>query len=277
MDEQQFDRLARAVAARRTRRDAMRGLAGAVAALVALARGTGAVAQQGSVPIGGICYHSSQCRDDGDFGPVFCDDNGFAYDGDFNCCRYEGGYCGEFDENCCGGLSCIDAHCSSGSYYRNPGEQCWTEDQCRAASGAWYCADNGFEYDGPLNCCAAEADRCAIDEHCCGLANCIGGLCGYYGPGPGVGLPLGAPCTSSFQCNGGGYGVECLGSFTGPGMTCCLINGQGCGTDSDCCGTDLCIYQSYQAGGRCVQFYGGQCLSDDGCDGSLACIQGYCR
>jgi hypothetical protein len=104
MDEQRFDRLARTVGSRRTRRDAIRWLGGSMAALLALVRGESAAAQ-GTIQLGGACYDSSQCRSDGS-GPVYCDDNGYAYDGPLNCCRYEGGYCGENHENCCGQLEC---------------------------------------------------------------------------------------------------------------------------------------------------------------------------
>ena len=104
MDEQRFDRLARTVGGRRTRREALRWLGGSMAAVIALMRGesTGA---QGTIPLGGACYDSGQCRSDG-VGPVYCDDNGYDYDGPLNCCRYEGGFCGENHENCCGQLEC---------------------------------------------------------------------------------------------------------------------------------------------------------------------------
>ena len=105
VDEQRFDRLARTVGGQRTRREAMRWLAGSMAAVVALVRG-GSAAAHASVQLGGACYDSSQCRDDGGFGPVYCDENGYDYDGPLNCCRYEGGYCGENHENCCGQLEC---------------------------------------------------------------------------------------------------------------------------------------------------------------------------
>lgn len=31
-----------------------------------------------------------------------------------------------------------------------------------------YCADNGFRYDGSLNCCRGRGGSCERDEHCCG-------------------------------------------------------------------------------------------------------------
>jgi hypothetical protein len=34
-----------------------------------------------------------------------------------------------------------------------PGEPCRDSSQCFAADARLVCADNGFAYDGPLNCC----------------------------------------------------------------------------------------------------------------------------
>jgi hypothetical protein len=271
MDPDRFDHLTRTVA-RRSRREALRALAGAAAALLAITRRS-AQAMQATVPIGGVCYHSSQCRDDGGFGPVYCDDNGFTYDGDFNCCRYEGGFCGELDENCCGTLVCLDAHCTDVSYYRGAGEPCSSADQCRAASGALYCADNGFGYTA---CCAAEGDRCASDDGCCGYLGCYGGFCGYAGPLPGEALPIGAICSYAMQCSGGGYYADCAFNSAGGGPRCCLINGQGCSSDLDCCGLDVCVDSGFGAGPRCVQFPGGPCLFDDGCTAGYICLDGRC-
>ena len=43
------------------------------------------------------------------------------------------------------------------------------------------CAWNGFDYDGDLNCCTYEGNRCGFDEACCGMASCIGGFCSSVG------------------------------------------------------------------------------------------------
>src|SRR5688500_9685954 len=55
---------------------------------------------------------------------------------------------------------------------RTAGDACWDSDQCLAADAPLVCADNGFAYDGPLNCCTYEGSRCGADEHCCGTAYC---------------------------------------------------------------------------------------------------------
>src|SRR5215217_8369999 len=150
VDEQHFDRLAQTVAGQRTRREAMIWLGGSIAALVAFVRGERAAAQA-TIQLGGACYDSSLCRSDGS-GPVFCADNGYDYDGPLNCCRYEGGFCGENHENCCGQL------------------ECWNGGYCTNVS------------------VSPRPDP---------------------GPGPRYGLPLGASCSDTSECNGGGYGVLC--------------------------------------------------------------------
>jgi hypothetical protein len=59
------------------------------------------------------------------------------------------------------------------------GGACYDTGQCSQAGdlGFAYCADNGFAYDGPLNCSAFYGDRCATDEGCCGYLSCSGGIC----------------------------------------------------------------------------------------------------
>src|SRR5215211_8797748 len=52
VDEQRFDRLARTVGGRRTRREALRWLGGSMAAVIALMRGESAAAQA-TIPLGG--------------------------------------------------------------------------------------------------------------------------------------------------------------------------------------------------------------------------------
>lgn len=154
------------------------------------------------------------------------------------------------------------------------GGACTSDSQCFAASPGLICADNGFTYDGARNCCAPDGGRCQFDEHCRGRSGCFDGVCGYYGPEPAAGAPLGARCANTSACARGGDGVICAGSFTAAGMFCCLTNGQSCASDNDCCFTDRCLNQGGTR--RCVQFYGGQCLNDEGCDGDLVCFNTSC-
>jgi hypothetical protein len=58
-----------------------------------------------------------------------------------------------------------------------PGEPCRTNGQCLGADAPLVCAWNGFDYDGELNCCTYEGNRCGFDEACCGLATCRAGRC----------------------------------------------------------------------------------------------------
>ena len=54
---------------------------------------------------------------------------------------------------------------------------CFDSSQCVAADAPLICADNGFTFDGPLNCCTYEGSRCGFDAACCGAAACVNGYC----------------------------------------------------------------------------------------------------
>jgi hypothetical protein len=62
-----------------------------------------------------------------------------------------------------------------------PGDPCRHDDQCLGADAPLVCAWNGFGYDGGLNCCTYEGNRCGSNEACCGVASCIGGYCSSAG------------------------------------------------------------------------------------------------
>ena len=50
----------------------------------------------------------------------------------------------------------------------------------RSSRQAVYCADNGFRYDGVLNCCRYGGGSCQRDEHCCGSRHfCRNKVCIY--------------------------------------------------------------------------------------------------
>jgi hypothetical protein len=105
----QFDVIARTLAVESSRRGALRGAAVVAAALLAALRGPEAVARRGQIPLGGACRHTSQClhhavtsrRRHPNPDAVYCEENGFRYDGKYNCCRHGGGRC-TVDEQCCG-------------------------------------------------------------------------------------------------------------------------------------------------------------------------------
>jgi hypothetical protein len=52
--------------------------------------------------------------------------------------------------------------------------------RARSSRQAVHCADNGFRYDGALNCCRYGGGSCQRDEHCCGSRHfCRAGVCRY--------------------------------------------------------------------------------------------------
>lgn len=136
MDDRRFDSFTRALATGATRRIGVQLLAGAGAALIALARRPGVSAQVGMLGPGEPCRDSSQCFAADT--PLVCADNGFDYDGPLNCCTDVGGRC-TFDEHCCGAASCLDGFCSNALLYSGPGEICTDSSQCRGADAPLTC------------------------------------------------------------------------------------------------------------------------------------------
>lgn len=169
MNPRRFDAFTQAMASRPSRRAMMRGLLAGIAGLVT--GGTAAEARPYSLDVGDPCIRNQQCIQDSDLGYAYCDDNGFAYDGPFNCCRYEG-VCWD-DAHCCVDRVCVGGRCRG---WLGPGEECYVSDNCRADM-TLICADNGVDYDGPRNCCAPYGGGCYFDEGCCGDLSCIGGAC----------------------------------------------------------------------------------------------------
>ena len=113
MDERQFDTLTRFLATGTSRRSGICLLAGAGAALLALAGGrdSSVLARHGTAGPGDPCRTDSQCL--GADAPLVCAWNGYGYDGGLNCCTSAGNRCGS-DAACCGAASCIGGICSSG-------------------------------------------------------------------------------------------------------------------------------------------------------------------
>jgi hypothetical protein len=62
----------------------------------------------GNIALGGACAADAECTAEG--GASFCRNNGLDGDGSLNCCRFEGGGCGE-GSHCCAGLLCTDGVC----------------------------------------------------------------------------------------------------------------------------------------------------------------------
>lgn len=172
MDDRRFDRLARAVAGSGSRRGILRGLAGAVA-LVTLGRQVPrAAAQTGYLGPGEACFDDSQCGNTR-YSSMYCDDNGFAYDGPRNCCTYENGYCYS-DEGCCGSLICLEGSCGAEGQGVPLGSQCFSTAQCIGGGDAVACSDNGGFVPA---CCLIGGQVCTADLDCCLPNACIAGYC----------------------------------------------------------------------------------------------------
>ena len=132
-----------------------------------------------------------------------------------------------------------------------PGDPCRDSARCVAADAPLVCADNGFAYDGPLNCCTFEGSRCGFDAACCGAAVCVDGTCtnGSTDLGPGE------PCRADSQCGNEFPELGILycadnGFYDDGPLHCCRYEGGICGGplsdfDAACCGDLLCV------GGAC--------------------------
>lgn len=155
--------------------------------------------------------------------------------------------------------------------FRTAGEPCHSDDQCRAADAPLICADNGFDYDGPLNCCTYVDGRCFEDEGCCWGNVCVNGFCAY--PAPSY-LGPGDPCSQEGQCRAADTALTCAYVASTGDYRCCAAGGDRCGSDSGCCGDSVC-----GSGGFCVDrlpFSGpGEVCSDSeqciGADAPLTC------
>lgn len=164
MDDRTFDRLAMALASRRSRR-----AFGAAAALGVLVGGRRAAASHGSLNPGDACYSSQQCRPNA----LYCADNGYGDDGQTNCCNPVGSYCTN-DRGCCGQHVCSANACAApgGPAQGQPGAVCASNQDCSQSLGPFFCGDNGYNDDGPTNCCFGTGGPCATNRVCCGSLTC---------------------------------------------------------------------------------------------------------
>ncbi len=273
MDDQRFDNLARALAGGASRRRVLRGmLGGTAAAVMALARGSRAGAQEGTLAPGAACSSTSQCSQAG--GPVSCADNGYANDGALNCCRTSGGACADATSSadCCGGLYCRNGVCTdlSVSGELPPGSYCTATSQCSQAGGPAICADNGLASDGALNCCRTAGGVCDSSAVCCSGLLCAGGVCSGNGAPAGT-VQLGAACTATTDCAASTSGsVICASNEieADGALNCCLEEGGACGsTSSLCCGSLFCV------GGVCGQAAAGNLAAGAICTATSECSQ----
>ena len=313
MDEVQFDTWTRALAAGRSRRQGLRVLVGAGAALLALVRPArrGASAHHAMLGPGDPCRDSSQCV--GADAPLICADNGFALDGPLNCCTHVGSRCG-FDQGCCGDAACIDGFCGSIQDYPGPGERCRDSSICVAADAPLTC--DFVAVTGDYRCCTYEGSRCGFDAACCGAATCFNGFCANIAVDAGVDIVgPGDSCQYGYQCVAADTALTCDYVGQTDDFRCCAYEGSRCGFDAACCGAAACVngycaniavdvgldaagpgdpcqdssqcvaadtavtcdYVGVTDDYRCCAYEGGRCGWDGGCCGWLRCgDDGFC-
>jgi hypothetical protein len=269
--------------------------------------------------LGAACTATSECSQAG--GSVVCASNGISGDGDRNCCRNAGGACTS-DVQCCANLFCVNGTCggtSSGTTTSGGltlGAQCTSSAQCSQANGPTVCANNGYDGDGPLNCCRNEGGSCSgvnYSADCCGGLYCVNGICTNNTSG---GLAIGAQCSQTGQCSQANGAAVCAsnGIDADGELNCCRNGGGACSQDSNCCGGLFCVGgvcgsgggsggtvglggqcaatgECSQAGGavfcddngiasdgalNCCRYEGGGCATGSHCCGGLDCRDGVC-
>jgi hypothetical protein len=269
--------------------------------------------------LGAECTSTSQCSQAG--GSVVCASNGVPGDGARNCCRNTGGAC-TADIQCCANLFCVNGTCGGTSTGTTPsgglalGAECTSSNQCTQTGGATVCANNGYDGDGPLNCCRNEGGACtgvSYSADCCGGLYCVNGVCTSNTTG---GLAVGAECSQTGQCSQANGSASCAsnGIDADGALNCCLNDGGACTQDNTCCGGLRCVNgvcgsgggtggtiglggqcaataECSQAGGavfcddngiasdgalNCCRYEAGGCESGTHCCGGLECTSGVC-
>jgi hypothetical protein len=129
-----------------------------------------------------------------------------------------------------------------------PGDACYDDGQCNQAvadNSPFVCADNGFDYDGPLNCCTGAGGYCYSDEGCCGWSFCDANQrCSFttYSPSypPSGGRNPGDPCQTTDQCQRAVTGAICEYTDSTGDSRCCWYEGSLCTSGAQCCGSRVC-------------------------------------
>ena len=309
MDGHQFDRFARMLARRPSRRGLLGGLA---ATLLASRDRSSAVAQGMFLGPGDPCRDTSQCV--GADAPLVCAWNGYGNDGGLNCCTYEGSRCG-FDAACCGTAMCLGGICTSQPSYASPGDPCQTTDQCNRPQTGAICEYTAST--GDSRCCWYEGSLCSSGAQCCGSRVCAGGVCQFPTDGSSGGsgtactwqgcpcvlhrdpacrasCPLSDPCGPGLVCTGTsdvtGVCTDPTASAGDPGTTDSGLNqtgygfppGQACIADSQCdnsypelgitsCADTGYVYGDYGGTQHCCRYAGGSCGGPLSDDDSLCC------
>jgi len=195
---------------------------------------------------GVVCTADVECSQIG--GSAVCADNGLPGDGTKNCCRFGGGAC-DWDAGCCAGLLCINGVCGGGDLTGGTlpqGAACAIMGECSQAGGTVYCADNGYAFDGALNCCRYAGGACSGSAGCCAGLECVGGICGGSGSTSSTSsgwITLGGECTYESECSQEGGAVACDDNgLPGDGArNCCRYTDGACFDDTGCCAGLICI------------------------------------
>lgn len=223
----------------------MRGLLGG-GALVAVAslRLPWAAARPGTSGPGEPCRHDRQCL--AADAPLVCAWNGFGYDGDYNCCTFEGGRCFD-DAGCCGYSICAGGFCISDDFGAGAG--------AGAGGVARSSADGGTVSVGNINSGGNRGNVISVGDGS-GDRRISGGNVAND-----TSVSISADGGTAISDASGGSGNISGGSGDGSWADC---GGVGCGCyqgrfDSNPCGGDLVC--CYDAG------YNGVCVSDYTCDG----------
>jgi len=300
MDQQQFDTWTRALAAGTSRRSGIRLLAGAGAALVAVAQGrAGVTARRGSAGPGDPCRTDSQCL--GADAPLVCAWNGFDYDGDLNCCTYEGNRCG-FDEACCGLASCVGGFCSSDGF-TSAGNGGFASANAQGGTISIGDIDSGGNVGNAISVgntrgnvrvsggtVSNTTDISVSADGGTAIADASGGYGNVSGDGtngPTYAGP-GDPCWSGVQCVGADTALTCDYNAYTDDYRCCAFEGDRCGWDGGCCGGLSCNDSGYCVdltpstctswGCACQLYRDPGCLAScplyDPCDPGLVCTGG---
>jgi len=273
MDDRRFDNWARTLAGNGSRRRVVAGLVGVggAAILGAFRRGASDVAaHHGRSGPGDPCRDDRQCL--GADAPLVCAWNGFDYDGDLNCCTYEGNRCG-FDEACCGYAVCDGGFCSSGG-----------SSSSSAGSGgvATSSADGGTVFVGDINSGGNVGNRISVGNTQGGVRVDGGNVSNVtdvsVSADGGTAIADASGGSGNVAGDGGVYydsnGNDWNSPYysAGPGDPC-QYTGQCTNSQSFL----TCDYNAYTDDYRCCGYQGDRCDWDGGCCGWLSCNgNGYC-
>jgi len=271
VDDHHFDTWVRAWGGQRSRRRVLRGLLGGGALLLGLQRGRSEVAaRRGTAGPGDPCRHDDQCLAADT--ALVCAWNGFDYDGDLNCCAYQGGRCGN-DNGCCGYSSCLGGFCGP-------------SDDFSASAGnggfATASADGGTVFIGDVNSGGNTGNVISVGNTQGGVQVSGGSVSNSTNISASAdgGMAIADAGGGSGNIAGGGGDYGTWNGCTGEGCACW----QGTYDDNPCDWGLVCCLNA-DSSGVCITQYactgfgvpGDVCPRYCGAGNScLSCVSGYC-